>query len=1111
MTKRVLTILMMFAAIYLSAQMLPLRNYDTRDGLTQNQVISSFQDSKGFIWLRTHGGVSRFDGFNFTNYTVSNGLASNNLKGMMEDENVGDGVIYFFGFATLTVLENEKLYAFDKKWFRDNLDDEIITVTWDGDSLNTWIHAVSETSVYLYKNETKTFEKTYDLTTLPIKIDKQQISITFEEYNFFVICSTDAVLLIDEKYNRITNLTEELKIPTGQDLYTSLINFDGLPDDYFLYTYDLFREQSYLYHYSRSKNTASLILKSNSIDFIYARDDEDDVSFQRDEDGAYWMLTSDGTIYRYVPGADKAVKTEYRIDTKIINLKEHQDNVLFEDELWIATTNGLGHYALDTGKTVLYTQKNGLSSNSIESILLDREDNLWFGTNGTGVDMLIPGKITNYTERNGLPHQSTANTVETPDGSIWFSCDRGIARLYPNGTMENYTHENGLENDHTWALSLDAKGNVWVGCLYGDIYRFDGKRFVNMVPPGVKKDPSYITEILLDSDGNLWVPRYEELIRYSGDHAKVIKFDEPIAIYEMIEDHEGHLWAAAADSGLLKLDKMGNILAEYKPDPALFTTNVVDLLQFDNNTIWCATYGEGIVVFDISKEKYVEKIVDEFKDAEIIKSLIRDKLGNIWIGTINGIFEYRDGKYRKYTMVDGLVANSTRANGSYVDSKGNVWFNSAFGATKIDPYKSDTDEVPPLLYIRNFTTKEQRYTEPGKQTYVLPYFDNDVNFSYIGLDFRYPRQVVYEYYLENYDSDWSEPTSETKIRYTNLDPGVYTFKVKANDRHGNMSKTAEVQFQIKKAFWETFWFYGLEIIVLGGLIWLIIRWRLTILKMRNAELERLVQERTHELNEKNQQIMSSIRYSKRIQGAILPNLDSLNKVFDDVFIIYKPRDIIAGDFYWFTIEDKYRFIAAADCTGHGVPGALLSIIGNMLLNEIVKQHKTFDPSKILGELHTQMQIVLKQENPDASTRDGLEICLCRLESGSPRMVFAGAGRPLYIARKQPERDAAILLEIKGDTKGIGGKQREDERKFTNHEIELLDQDMVYLTTDGYIDQNDPKDRKFGSRQLKELFSTLSVKSTEEQKRLLEKALKDHQQHEEQRDDITLMGFRFVSK
>ncbi len=1108
MNKRILTFLMILMAVCLSAQMLPLRNYDTRDGLTQNQVVSSFQDTKGFIWLRTHGGISRFDGFNFKNYTVSNGLASNNLKGMMEDED--EGVFYFYGFTTLSVLEHEKMYAFDEQWFRDNLDDEIINITWDSDSLETRVHALSETTVYQYRHDRKTFEKVFDLTTLPIEIDKQDIGLMFSGSDQFLVTTAEKLLLVDQKQNKIKNLTEEFDIPTGEELFTSLIEIDGREDEFFFYTYDLYEEENYIFLYNRRKNEVNLILEAPSIEFIYGRDKDNDVSIYRDEEGAYWFLTSDGYIQRYKLGTPKAEKTEYRFDTKIVNIKESQDNVLFENELWLATTHGLGKLSLDTGKTLLYTEKNGLSSNTIETVLLDREDNLWFGTNGTGIDMLIPGKITNYTSRNGLPHQSTANTVETPDGSIWFSSDRGVARLYPDGSIRNYTHKDGLTNDHAWALSLDANNQVWVGCLYGDIFRFDGRRFVNMVPEGAKKDPSYITEILLDSDGVIWIPRYDEIIKYSGNRPTTISFDEPVSIYEMIEDHEGHLWCAAADFGLLKLDKEGNILAEYKPDPQLFTSNVVDLLQFDNNTIWCATYGEGIVVFDIEKEKYVEKIVDVFKDAEIVKSLIRDKLGNIWIGTINGIFEYRDGKYRKYTMVDGLVANSTRSNGSYVDREGNVWFNSAFGAIKIDPYKSDTDKVPPLLYIHTFTTKERQVVEPGEELYVLPYFDNDVNFAYIGLDFRYPRQVEYQFYLENYDSDWSEPTNENRIRYTNLDPGLYTFKVKASDRHGNTSETAEIKFQIKKAFWETFWFYGLEVILLGGLVWLIVRWRLAILKSRNEELERLVQERTHELNEKNQQIMSSIRYSKRIQGAILPVLENLKKVFDDVFIIYKPRDIIAGDFYWFSIEDKYRFIAAADCTGHGVPGALLSIIGNMLLNEIVKQHKTYDPSKILAELHVQMQIVLRQENPDASTRDGLEICLCRVEKGSDKMVFAGAGRPLYISRRQEGRENAILLEFKGDNKGIGGKQREEVRTFTDHEIELMDHDMVYLTTDGFIDQNNPEDMKFGSRRLKELFSEIADKSVEEQKQILEQALRDHQQHEEQRDDITLMGFRFGS-
>ncbi len=1106
MTKRLLCFTFLLATICLSAQMLPLRNYDTRDGLPQNQVMSSFQDTKGFIWFRTHGGVSRFDGFNFKNYTVSNGLASNNLSGMMEDEK--EGVYYFFGFNSLTVLENDSLYAFDEKWFHENIHDEIILMDWDRDSLRTWIHAASKTTIYLYDNDAKNFEKAYDLTQLPIEIADQQTGFGYATQDLLYVRSSNKVLVVDMKYDRIVNISEEFDIPTGPNFYSSLIEIDDREDEYFIYTFDLYMENDYIFHYNRKDNTVSPIIHSSSLQFIYGRDEDNDVGFYQDEDSAYWFFTGEGYIESYNPDTGKTARTGHRVNPAIGNLKDIEDNVLFEDGLWIATAYGLIKYDLSTKKTILYTQNNGLSSNSIQSILLDREDNLWFGTNGTGVDMLIPGKITNYTERNGLPHQSTANTLETADGSIWFSCDKGVARLYPNGTIRNYTTKDGLTNEHTWALSLDSKGDVWVGCLYGEIFRFDGTRFVNMLPEGVKKDPSYITEIFLDSQNNLWVPRYEELLRFSNGKVKIINFDEATAIYEIIEDHEGNLWCASGDLGLLKLNSEGNIIAQFKQDSQLFTSNVVDLIQYDDHTLWCATYGEGIIVFDMDQGKYVKKIVDEFKDAEIIKSLVRDKLGNIWIGTINGIFEYKDGNYKKYTMVDGLVANATRSNGSYVDNKGNVWFNSAFGAMKIDPYRSDADKIPPLLYINYFQTKERKYNNPGKELIVLSYFDNDVNFSYIGLDFRFPKQVMYQYMLENYDKDWSAPTNENKIRYTNLDPGTYTFKVNSRDRHGNQSNVAAFSFTIKKPFWTTIWFYALEIIILGGLIFLIIRGRVAILKRRNAELERLVQERTQELNDKNQQIMSSIRYSKRIQGAILPMIDNLNKVFNDVFIIYKPRDIIAGDFYWYSVEGDYRFIAAADCTGHGVPGALLSIIGNMLLNEIVKQHKTYEPSKILSELHVQMQIVLRQEDPDASTRDGLEICLCRLEKGSSTMIYCGAGRPLYISRKQENRDNGILLEFKGNNKGIGGKQREDERVYTDHEIEMIDGDMVYLTTDGYVDQNNPYDEKFGSRRLKTLMSEISGLPVQEQKDILAKTLSDHQNFEDQRDDITIMGFRY---
>ncbi|MCK5720377.1 MAG: SpoIIE family protein phosphatase [Thiomargarita sp.] len=253
-----------------------------------------------------------------------------------------------------------------------------------------------------------------------------------------------------------------------------------------------------------------------------------------------------------------------------------------------------------------------------------------------------------------------------------------------------------------------------------------------------------------------------------------------------------------------------------------------------------------------------------------------------------------------------------------------------------------------------------------------------------------------------------------------------------------------------------------------------------------------------ELALKNKQITSSIRYAQRIQLAILPSKSKLDQTLGNYFIIYYPKDIVSGDFYWLTqVEDKI-FLAVVDCTGHGVPGAFLSMIANTLLTKIVNEHQIFDPAKILEQLHIGIRTVLQQETSEA--REGMDVCLCQIDKTIVK--FAGANRPLFHCSQKE------LTQIKGDRKSIGGLQKEEQRIFTSHEISVQTGDTLYLSTDGMVDQQNPIGKKFGSKQLKLVLQDIASKTVDEQKEILLTKFLDHKQQESQRDDVTLMGIQF---
>jgi len=280
--------------------------------------------------------------------------------------------------------------------------------------------------------------------------------------------------------------------------------------------------------------------------------------------------------------------------------------------------------------------------------------------------------------------------------------------------------------------------------------------------------------------------------------------------------------------------------------------------------------------------------------------------------------------------------------------------------------------------------------------------------------------------------------------------------------------------------------------------------RTEALNERTLELEKAhnkLQVSKAVIEEKNRNIMASITYARKIQQASLPTEERLKNVLKDYFIIFRPRDIVSGDFYWFGQNGHRYFIAAVDCTGHGVPGAFLSMMGNMELTEIVKEKPVHDPAALLMHLHNAIRRALQQETGDSKSGDGMEVAACMIDRETGNVTFAGAGRPLYYVCNSE------LFEIKGDRKSIGGRQREKKRTFKNHEIPIRSETVLYLTSDGFADQNNSENKKYGSLRLKQFLKAHAHLPMDRQQDAILLELRDHQGIEEQRDDITIIGIK----
>lgn len=272
-----------------------------------------------------------------------------------------------------------------------------------------------------------------------------------------------------------------------------------------------------------------------------------------------------------------------------------------------------------------------------------------------------------------------------------------------------------------------------------------------------------------------------------------------------------------------------------------------------------------------------------------------------------------------------------------------------------------------------------------------------------------------------------------------------------------------------------------------------------ITQRKNAEAA--LEEKNSKLLQKNEDILDSIQYARKIQDAILPNVSSIAKSVEDAFVLYLPKDVVSGDFYWYYKKDNKIFIAAVDCTGHGVPGALMSVVGNSILKDVIVKRGIENPAEILETLDADVNNLFQKEDSYDVMSDGMDMALAMIDLDTNVLTFSGAMRPLWIVRD------GEVIDIKGDRFPIGYFYGV-EKSFSNVEVDLEKGDQIYLFSDGYADQfGGEKNKKFNRKKMKELLISINSMNGEEQQGFLDYALKNWRQEIEQTDDVLIIGLK----
>ncbi|MBL4716729.1 MAG: SpoIIE family protein phosphatase, partial [Bacteroidia bacterium] len=815
----------------------------------------------------------------------------------------------------------------------------------------------------------------------------------------------------------------------------------------------------------------------------------------------------------------------------------YQDN---NDDIWIGTW-GKGVNKIVSEKSSItegiftfeyFGIQEGLRNSNITTVFEDIENNVWIGTYGAGLSMFRDKSFTKYNLNESLQDNFVFSLTEDNNKNIWVGTGaNGVSIFSPKEnsryhySIKSITTKDGLINNFVRIVFCDKGGKMWVGTSEG-VSRYDGKTFEHLtIDNGLIHN--YVRTIHEDQQGNFWLgtPAGISVVTLNNDNfsnCNISNYTEedgltPGTVYSFAEDNSGNIWIGT-ELGISKFDSVK--FKNYSVADGLVHSDVRTILMDKENKLWIGT-GGGISIFDGDKFENLT-MQDGLSSNRLYLMLFDEDDDVLWIGTNVGVDkfdakEYRSSKttkFKHFGHLEGFQGVETNTNAVCKDSEGGLWFGTINGAIKYDPLAvKQKNNLPPQTHITKVRIAKK---DTMLQSNIkLPYNMNYFTFHYIGISLTLPEKVVYQYKLEGYDEDWSEITQETFATYGNVPTGGYTFKVRARNNDGVWNeKPTELVFSVIPAFWQTWWFYLSSLISLSALIFALIQFRERNLKRAKNILEEKIIIRTQEiedqkeeLREVNQHIIDSISYAKNIQRAILKPIDELNKYVPESFIYYEPKEIVSGDFYWLgNVKNNGTeniMIAAVDCTGHGVPGAFMSMIGNDLLNQIIIEKKVTNPGEILNQLHAGVQFSLQQKGEDALSKDGMDIALCNLDIKNNKLQFAGAHRSLHLFRKDEEE----IEIVKANKIGIGGIE-EVERDFINHEILLEKGDTFYIFSDGVVDQfGGPKFKKYSSKRLKKFLAEFQNLDMAIQMDKLVKEITGWKGELDQTDDITVIGVR----
>ena len=1081
--------------------------YSTDNGLVLSSIACGFKDSRGNLWFGTYGGgVSKFNGKLFVNYNSSHGLANNLVLCILEDKfgNIwfgtqGGGVTKYDG------------YSFTTYNITDGLADNVVYNIIEDKKGRLWF-ATKNGGVSIFDSNAH-HKKVFKNFNIDNGLSSNTIRALYEDWHGNIWIGTEGagVDIFDGQKFKNYNTKNGLSNNT-----IWCINGDKSGSVW------LGTKGSGVMSYNGKRFVTFDTSQGLANNTVWA--------IQQDRNNNIWFGTEGGGVSvlnntKNIPGE---LFTSYNTEHGLAN------NVVFsitedsEGNIWFGTYGG-GVCRYNGNSFVTFNSKQGLASNVVFSINEDKVGNLWFGSYAAGVSKYDGESFVVYNTNQGLPN----NTVWciTPDnkGNIWFGTYGGGISKFDGVSFINYTTKQGLTHDNVRCISEDDSGNLWIGTEGGGISMFDGNSFLNYTTDNGLPH-NVVRVICKDKIGNLWFgTEGGGICKFNGKQFVCYTKEQGLinnVVRSICEDNTGNIWIGT-QGGLSVLNPESHRITNFTISEGLPDNYVTQVLLYPNGKIAIGT-NNGIALFNPQKSSEQKKLAElelynsstnyPVKDVNVGQyAMFVDSKGVIWAGTGDDKTSLVRMDYKaiaRNAMPPKVAINSIKLNENIIDWC-SLLDNSIDSITIAQSQMINYGRILSKLEFDSLKHKYNHVAFDSIEKYtkiptnlVLPYEHNSISIDFNAIEPSKHFMVNYQYMLVGYDKSWSPVFKKTEASFGNINEGEYIFKVRAQSPGGVWSEPISYQFKVLAPWYRTVWAYLFYIVSSTAVLFLFVKWRTHSLKQKQKELELIVEQRTAEVThqkdlvqEKQKEILDSINYARRIQYTLLAHDEFLLKNLPEHFVLFKPKDIVSGDFYWATEHQGKFYLAVCDSTGHGVPGAFMSLLNIGYLSEAIKEKNISNPGEIFDYVRKRLiESISKEEQQDGM--DGVLLCIDKTASNENTISISYAAAnnsPVVITE-------GVILEQNKDKMPIG--KGEKQNSFKTYSLQMNRGDMLYLYTDGFADQfGGPKGKKFKYKQLNETLFSIANHPITQQRQILEDVFTEWKGSLEQVDDVCVMGIK----